>query len=111
MSKWSGKIGFAEYSERLDGTRGTGIWEEVIIEHQYYGDFLKNYRTLNKDAQINNDVDISNQISFVADPYAYENFHKIRYAEFMGTKWRVASVEVQYPRLIASLGGLYNEQP
>jgi hypothetical protein len=30
------------------------------------------------------------------------------YVEFMGTKWKITNVEVQYPRLILSVGGVYN---
>ena len=54
---------------------------------------------------------MTNEISLVADPYARENFHMIRYACFMGTRWEVTSVEVQYPRLVLTLGGVYNAAP
>lgn len=105
MAKWSGKIGFVFLAET-----SPGIWEEQVIERQYYGDFIKNYRKLENSSQINDSVNVSNEISFVSDPYAFNNFFKIRYITFMGAKWRVSNIEVQYPRLIASLGDLYNEQ-
>lgn len=105
MARWSGMIGFAEVSETTPG-----VWEESITERRYYGDLLRNNRNLNNNAVINDRIELSNQISFIADPYATQNFLQIRYITFMGTKWRVRNVEVQFPRLVASLGDVYNEQ-
>lgn len=107
MAKFSGKIGFAVTSEKTINGSGTGVWEEHIVERQYYGDLIRNSRRLQAD-KLNDSITISNDISIVADPYAYENFHSIRYVIFMGTKWKVDSVDVDYPRLSLSLGGVYN---
>lgn len=104
MAKWYGLIGFG-VTEETD----PGLWEETIEEKNYYGDLLSNYRKLQNSGGVNDDVNIANKISIVADPFANQNFHSIRYAEFMGAKWKVTDVEVQYPRLILSLGGVYNE--
>lgn len=57
---------------------------------------------------MNDDINVSNEISILADPYANQNFHAMRYVEFMGAKWKISGVEVQYPRLILSVGGVYN---
>lgn len=103
MAKWFGKIGYAVTSE----TR-PGIWEEVIVERNYYGDMTRNSRRLQAASQVNDDININNELSIISDPYAMNSFHAMRYAEFMGTKWKITKVEVQYPRLILSLGGLYN---
>lgn len=103
MAKYYGKIGYAETTEV-----NPGVWEEVIIEKSYYGDLIRNIRRLQSSDKINDDINISNELSVIADPYAMNNFHSMRYVEFMGTKWKVSSVEVQYPRLILTLGGLYN---
>lgn len=103
MAKWFGKIGYAVTSE----TR-PGIWEEVIVERNYYGDITRNSRRLQAASQVNDDININNELSIISDPYAMNSFHAMRYAEFMGTKWKITNVEVQYPRLILSLGGLYN---
>jgi hypothetical protein len=51
---------------------------------------------------------INNQISIVADPFANQNFHSMKYVEFMGTRWKITNVDVQYPRLILTMGGVYN---
>lgn len=102
--KWYGSIGFAELKETTPG-----VWTPQITERNYRGDLVRNTRRLQSTDQVNDDVNINNQISIVADPYANMNFHTIKYATFMGTKWKVSDVEVQYPRLILSLGGVYNE--
>ena len=104
MAKWFGKIGFNV------GTQETGPsgYTEDIQERQYYGDVIRNSRRLQTTDKVNDDLEISNELSIVADPYAMENFHMMRYAEFMGAKWKIESVEVQYPRLVLTLGGVYN---
>lgn len=107
MAKFFGTIGFNE--ETVETT--PGVWEQQVVERQYYGDLLRNSRRLQSTDQLNDDINISNEISIVADPYANANFHSIRYVEFMGAKWKVSNVEVQFPRLILTLGGVWNEQP
>lgn len=103
MTRWCGVIGYAETKETVPG-----VWPEEFTERKYYGDLLRNSRRLQGSQQVNDDITISNQISILADPYAVQHFHAIRYAELFGTKWKVSSVEVQYPRLILELGGVYN---
>lgn len=106
MAKFFGPIGYAP--EQVE-TR-PGVWETKIVEREYFGDVVRNNRRLQSRDKVNDDVDISNQISIISDPYAIQNFHNMLYAEFMGTKWRVTDVEVQYPRLLLTLGGIYHEQ-
>lgn len=103
MAKYYGLIGYAETVETAPG-----VWKEQITERVYYGDVIRNSRRLQSTEHLNDDVNISNQISIVADPYAINNFHSMRYAEFMGAKWKVSDIEVQYPRLLLTLGGVYN---
>ena len=103
MAKWYGVIG---YDETLE-TR-PGVWVNKITERNYYGDVIRNSRRLQNANQLNDNINISNEISIVADPYANQNFHAMRYVEFMGTKWKIENITVQYPRLILSLGGVYN---
>ena len=104
MPKFYGKIGFATSLETEPG-----IWEEIIVERSYPGELIRNVRRIESPNKINSDLNISNQISILADPYVNDNMQRIRYAEFMGSKWKVETVEVQYPRLVLSLGGVYNE--
>ena len=103
MAKWFGKIGYAETVESKPG-----VWKEQITEREYFGDLLRNSRRLQPSSSLNDNVTISNEISILADQVAYQNFHSIRYAEFMGTKWKVSNIEVQYPRLLLTLGDVYN---
>lgn len=103
MAKYFGKIGFATLTEIKPG-----VWKEIITEREYYGDVIRNTRRLQNANQLNDDINISNEISIVADPFARENFHSMRWIEFMGTKWKVSSVDVQYPRLVLTVGGIYN---
>lgn len=103
MAKFYGAIGYAKTVETMPG-----VWTEQITERDYYGDVIRNSRRLQSSDKVNDDISISNQISIVADPYAINNFHSMRYAEFMGAKWKISDVEVQYPRLLLTLGGLYN---
>lgn len=103
MAKWFGKIGYAETVETKPG-----VWEEKITSREYYGDLFRNSRRLQSTDQVNDDINISNEISIVADPYANEHFYAMRYAEFSGAKWKITNVEVQYPRLILTLGGVWN---
>lgn len=105
MAKFYGKIGYANTVETKPG-----VYEEQIVERYYYGDLIRNTRRLQSADKVNDDINISNEISIVADPYATNNFHTMRYAVFMGTKWKISNVEVSYPRLILTLGGVYNGQ-
>lgn len=105
MAKFYGKIGYANTVETKPG-----VYDEQIVERSYYGDLIRNTRRLQSSGQVNDDINISNEISIVADPYATNNFHTMRYAVFMGTKWKISNVEVSYPRLILTLGGVYNGQ-
>lgn len=103
MAKFYGVIGYAVTEETKPG-----VWTEQIKERKYYGELIKNSRKLQSADQLNDNVNVSNEISIVSDPFANENFHSMRYVEFMGTKWKVTSIEVQYPRLILTVGGAYN---
>lgn len=105
MAKFYGKIGYAKTVQTTPG-----VWDETIIEKEYYGDLIRNTsRYQQTSSTTNDDISISNNISIVADPYASENFQHMRYVEFMGAKWKISNVEIQYPRIILSIGGLYNE--
>lgn len=103
MAKFYGSIGYAVTEETTPG-----VWEEKITERMYYGDLIRNTKKLQPTDQLNDNINIANEISILADPFAYDNFHSMKYVEFMGAKWKIISVEVQYPRLILTVGGVYN---
>lgn len=103
MAKFYGVIGYAVTEETKPG-----VWKEQITEREYFGDLNRNARRLQSADQLNDDINVANEISIVADPFANENFHTMRYVKFMGAKWKITNVEVQYPRLILTIGGVYN---
>lgn len=104
MGRYYGAIGYGETVET-----SPGIWKNVITERIVYGDVIKNTRRLENSENLNDNISVSIKISFLADPYARHNFHLIKYAEYMGTSWKVTTVDEEYPRLILTLGGVYNE--
>lgn len=103
MAKFYGLIGYAVPEETAPG-----VWEDRMVEHSYYGDVIRNNRKLQPSNQLNDNIVVSNEISILSDPFANENFHFMRYVTFMGTKWKVSNVDVQYPRLVLTLGEVYN---
>jgi hypothetical protein len=103
MAKWYGKVGYVKTEETEPG-----IWKNKATEKPYFGDLLKNISKWSTSNNLNDSPSVSNQISIVADPFAYQNFSSIKYVEFMDAVWEVTSIEPQYPRLILSIGGLWN---
>ena len=105
MAKFYGAIGYAETVET-----SPGVWIDRIIERYSYGDVIRNTsRWSTSPDSINDDLNINNQISILADAYAVDHFHSMKYVEFMGAKWKITNVEVQRPRLILSVGGVYTD--
>ena len=105
MNRYYGTVGYAVMVET-----DVDVYEEQIVERQYVGDVLKNSRRLISSNEVNDGIAVSNRISIIADPYAYHNMANIRYCTFNGVKWKVPTVDVEYPRLILDLGGVYHEQ-
>lgn len=103
MSKWFGKIGYA-----VTGETEPGVWEDTIVVRDYYGDLISDRRKRQSSGNINDDINLANMISIIADPFAIENCSHMAYAEIMGAKWKITEVEVRYPRLILTIGGVYN---
>ena len=103
MAKWFGKVGYA-VTEETD----PGIWEETITEHKYYGDVITNHFKHQNSGGVNDGINVSQIISIVADPFAYQHCSEIIYVEYLGSKWKVSDVEPMFPRLQLTIGGLYN---
>lgn len=105
MARFHGEVG---YGESVENPSGSGVWEDVITEFSYFGDVVRNTRRLENGEGLNNDISVGNSISIVADEYAIKHFFMIKYVRWSGVLWTVTSVEVQSPRLILSLGSVYN---
>ena len=103
MAKFHGEIGFGVSTETAKG-----VWEDVISERTYFGDVVRNTRQLQDGQKVNDDISVNNSISIVADAYANEHIFAIRYIKWAGTLWKVSDVDVQSPRLLLRLGGVYN---
>lgn len=103
MAKFYGNIGYAS-----EVVTAPGVVQTVYTVRKYKGDLIQNRRKLRDTSDVNTGITVSNEISIVADPYAREHFHEIRWAEYRNSKWTVSDVTVGYPRLILTLGGPYH---
>lgn len=105
MTKFYGEIGYQSQVEVRPG-----VFVEDIVTRTYFGDVLRMTSRMRDGKNLNDDLTIDNRLSIVADPFAYENFSSMRYVDWMGALWKITAVEVQRPRLILTIGGVYNEQ-
>jgi len=103
MNRFHGAIGYGQSVQSAPG-----VWKDVITEVSYFGNITRNTRQLREGSLVNDDITVGNNISIIADAYASENFMNIRYVEWQGSLWTVSAVEVQAPRLVLTLGGIYN---
>ena len=106
MAKYYGKVGYG-----IQKPTAPGVFQEEIIERSYYGDILTNVRRWENGEGLNDNLQVQNQISIIADAFAFQNFHTMRYIIYQGAKWKVRSVQVERPRLVLSIGDVYNDQP
>lgn len=103
MAKFHGNIGFAENKET-----SPGVWKDTIVEREYFGDTESQFFNNQSSQGVNDNLILDNRISIVSDTYAFENFQFMKYIVYLGVKWRISKVEVRYPRLILTIGGVYN---
>ena len=105
MGKFYGTIGFVKTEES-----SPGVWQPVTEEYGYCGDLIRNIERNDSGNKVNRDVSLNNQVSVICNRYAQENLQFIKYVRFLGTAWTVTSVEINYPRLVLNLGGVYSEE-
>ena len=103
MARFYGAVGFVTIQETAPS-----VYVEVPVERVYAGDVLQFGRNLESSGKVNGDIQTTNKISLVGDPFINENVHYIRYVIWMGTRWNVSSISVEMPRLVLTLGGIYN---
>lgn len=102
--RFSGNVGYISDQTETE----PGIWESEIVEFPYKGDVNRDNRKLEQGEGVNKNVVVNNSISIMCDKYAIEHYFNIRYVVWEGVRWTVTNVEVQRPRLILSLGVVYN---
>lgn len=98
-------IGFVD---TVESKEKPGKWEKVVTEKKRYLDVLNYSRRLESDDNVNGDFKINNKLSVLMDPFIQENFRTIAYVVLLGTKWKITSADISYPRLILTVGGKYN---
>lgn len=106
MAKFSGVIGFTTSVETVPG-----VWDDEIVERHYRGDILRNNRKWQfwrEGEKVNDNFEIDNQISVLSDTYLYQNIPSIKYILWLGVKWKVSSVDINRPRVIITIGDVYN---
>lgn len=101
--RFYGVVGYATQTEIRPG-----VWEDSITEKPYFGDVIRPARQVEPGEGVNDNLTVTHSISVVADAFATEHFFAIRYVRWSGILWKVTEVEVQRPRLILRLGGVYN---
>ena len=111
MARFSGKVGYLITAEEYVDGEPTGNWKETYKERPYFGDFNQLTSRWNSGSNLNDDIKLNNSISIVADPFAYENFQYMRYVVWNGQRWKIESATVQTPRIVLSIGGVYNADP
>lgn len=103
MAKYYGVIGYAIQKET-----SPGVWEDTIIEKNYRGDVILNQQRWQPTERVNDNFNIDNSISIIADPFAYANCGLVKYIVWQGQKWKIQSLSINRPRIVLQIGGLYN---
>lgn len=103
MAKYAGLVGYVTEEET-----SPGVWSPVESPIMMKGDVINQRYNVIDDNRVNSNVTLNHRISLLGDSYAFDNYHLIRWINFRGSKLEVSSVEIQRPRLIVSLGGLWN---
>jgi hypothetical protein len=104
MAKWFGKIGYITQVQTKPG-----VWKPVETVYEYFGDVERKYSgwRINSEST-NDDLTMDVQVSIVADQYAYQHFSRMKWIELYDAKWKITKIEPKHPRLILSVGGVYN---
>jgi hypothetical protein len=103
MGRFYGKVGFGQTVEVRPG-----VMEDVITEKNLYGDVLRPSQSFQEADKVHLDISMGNRISVVADEYTWQNSFAIRYVEYKGIRWYITNIVEERPRLIFSLGEVYN---
>lgn len=108
MAKFSGLVGYVTYAEV-----SPGVWDNVENPKLMKGDIIRQSSNIQNDGRVttgkmNPDISLNHRVSLIGDAYAFGNYFSMSWLEVDGHKWAITSVEVQRPRIIVTLGGLWN---
>jgi len=103
MGRFFGKVGYANTQET-----SPGVWKDVVTEREYYGSVIRASQSWQTGENINDNSILNNQISIIADPYSFQNLHTMKYVKWMGAVWKISKIDISHPRLILTIGGIYN---
>lgn len=103
MAKYAGLVGYVTQEEVE-----VGVWAPVEDEHMMRGDIIGKGNSFTQADKVNDDINLSNRISLMGNEFAWKNYTHIRYVHYLGEKWKVTSIDVQRPRIIVTLGGVWN---
>lgn len=107
MAKFYGAIGYALSQETVPG-----VWEDSIVEKKYRGDVVLDQRRWRAEEKVNDDLNLDNSISIIANTYAYNNIGTMKYIVWNNTPWKIQSFSINRPRIVIQIGGIYNgERP
>ena len=104
MAKFYGIVGYVKTEE----STASSVWEDVVTEKTYFGDFVRDSRRWEGRESLHDNVVFNNSISIIADDYATKNLGYIKYVIVEGQRVEVKNIELRRPRIILTLGGLYN---
>lgn len=105
-NKFHGFLGFVKFVE--SGT-SPGKFDVVEEEIPVKGDLLRNalkYEPVEGNEKLN--MAISNRFSFIAPNRVFENFEFLKFITWNNVRWNISNIEVNSPRLIVSISGVYN---
>ena len=107
MARFYGEIGFLMTVEE-DPENRPGIYIEKITKRNYYGDVFSNSRRWDQNGNLNDNLVINNRISIVSDSFIKKNLGAMKYVKWQGVDWKITNAELQYPRIILTIGGEYH---
>lgn len=103
MTKFRGNVGFTHTEETAPG-----VWTPIETVRPYYIEASRNSRRYETGESTNDNLLVTSNLSLIADPFALNHISGLKWVEYCGVKWRVSTVDIAYPRLTLTLGGVYN---
>lgn len=104
MARFTGLVGYVTQEESVPG-----VWSPVETQKMMKGDMIRQSSSGQNGDKVHSDISLNHRVSLLGDSYAFNNYYNLKWIMVNGRKWEVSSVEIQRPRIIVSIGGLWNE--